>query len=170
MSCKNSTRCLSHYILVRMFWRFLIPLWSRNMWFEPCSLVLFHQHVTIDAISQCRVLKNMANMSSYPGYFLEPCWLPMGPPEIPRVTWQVWGKCIIWDHSALPINKKCNKQSKSQQNYVLVLWDIQCSGSLAQNCDNFISMAQCTKDVTPLLTQWSYVFLASTHWYELWWN
>ena len=29
-----------------------------------------------------------------------------------------------------------------------------------------ISMSQCKKDVTPLLTQWGYVFLALTHLYE----
>ena len=26
-------------------------------------------------------------------------------------------------------------------------------------------MVKCKKDITPLLTQWSYVFLALTHWY-----
>ena len=30
-----------------------------------------------------------------------------------------------------------------------------------------ILMGQCKKDVTPLLTHWSYVFLALTHWYGI---
>ena len=30
----------------------------------------------------------------------------------------------------------------------------------------YISMALCKKDVTPLLTHWSYVFLALNHWYK----
>ena len=30
-----------------------------------------------------------------------------------------------------------------------------------------IYMGWCKKDVTPLLTHWSYVFLALTHWYDL---
>ena len=28
-------------------------------------------------------------------------------------------------------------------------------------------MGQCNKDITPLLTHWSYIFLALTHWYVL---
>ena len=32
------------------------------------------------------------------------------------------------------------------------------------------SMGWCKKDVTPLLTHWSYVFLAINLWYNLWWQ
>ena len=40
-------------------------------------------------------------------------------------------------------------QNKSQQDSVDIQWTI--------------SMGQCKKDVTPLLTRWSYIFLALTH-------
>ena len=33
---------------------------------------------------------------------------------------------------------------------------------------NMILMAQCKKDVTPLLTHWSYIFLALTHHHDIW--
>ena len=32
------------------------------------------------------------------------------------------------------------------------------------------SMGFCKKDITPLLTHWSYVFLALTHWDDIYWH
>ena len=40
-----------------------------------------------------------------------------------------------------------------------------CSTEIPPICTNIISMGQCKKEVTPLLTHWSYVFLTLIHRY-----
>ena len=56
----------------------------------------------------------------------------------------------------------------------LFLWPFPCQSNISIYSTgilyyvkiHIISVGYCKKDVTPLLTQWSYIFLALTHWYQ----
>ena len=67
------------------------------------------------------------------------------------------------------LNKSCHQRREKVPvigKYIAMKWRDNEFAPVIQYNAKIIPMAQCKKDVTPLLTHWSYVFLAPSHGYH----
>ena len=75
----------------------------------------------------------------------------------------ITGRAYGWTHTTSLQLLQCQIFLKNIERITFELYRF-CPSNVHRSCiQNYIFMSYCKKDVTPLLTHWSYIFLAITH-------